>query len=130
MIKLTTGELCKAFESLKLITKEQLPIKLSFWVMRTMGVLESDYLLYQNQRREIIKKHAILDDRGEILIVDGCQIQLRPDAVIAYQEMQEALLSVELEVNVLPLSIEILIDSGLIITPQNLAHLNKFLITD
>lgn len=66
----TAGQAYGAFETLKKLQGEKLPIKGKYWCARLISKLEPEIKTIEEQRNELIKKHGEEVD-GQIRVANG-----------------------------------------------------------
>lgn len=104
-IKLTNIEVINAFNSISELARLELPIKTGWNISKNIKKLESVFNTYTECQRELIKKYAIKDTKGEIKIDENNQYKIVPKFISKFNEDQNELLSCDNTIDILTIKL-------------------------
>lgn len=113
-------ELVTAYRALAALSKQKIPARASYWVSRLIIKLEPEYIAIENKRVELIKKHGVMDEKGNF--------KVGPEKLEAFSAEFDPITKDEIEVAVEPINIAVFGDAN--IAPADFVALDKLLVQE
>jgi hypothetical protein len=68
MIQISFSEIEKLINSLSILTKEKLPVKTAYKLVKLLKKIDEEYKIFIEQRSKIINEYSEKDDKGNIIV--------------------------------------------------------------
>jgi len=120
-LKLTNQELLNSIPTLQELSKEQLPIKISYTISKNIKIIEEELKIYEEERQKLIKKHAELDKEGKPKVNDNGNYIIKQENQLDFNKEVLELLNIETDVNICKVDLNAL--DGLKISPLELTSI-------
>ncbi|HLR35958.1 MAG TPA: hypothetical protein VK071_11615 [Tissierellales bacterium] len=120
-MKLTNQELLNSIPTLQELSKEQLPIKISYTISKNIKIIEEELKIYEEERQKLIKKHAELDKEGKPKVNDNGNYIIKQENQLDFNKEVLELLNIETDVNICKVDLNAL--DGLKISPLELTSI-------
>lgn len=121
-MKITNQELLNSIPTLRKLSKEQLPIKISYTISKNIKNIEEELVVYEEERQKLIKKHAELDKEGKPKVNDNGNYVIKQENQLDFNGEVLELMSIETDVNISKIDLNAL--EGLKISPSELTSVN------
>lgn len=123
MIKVTIEEILNAVPALRVLKEQNFDGMTAFKIARMLREVNKEVELFEQERYKLIEKFCIRNENGNI-IEDNGEVKIDPEHVEDFNNEIREMLSNEVEINAVPLSLNTL--ENLTITPEQAFSLEKF----
>ena len=106
-MELTCMQLVDAYNTVKELSEQKLPFKLSLLVSRNLAALQKEYDFYMEQERKFVLEYLIIDqDSGEIKQIQPGVFAIQDGKYEACMKAREALdnFTINIEIRKIPIS--------------------------
>jgi hypothetical protein len=121
-MKLTNQDLLNSIPTLKKLSQEQLPIKISYVISKNIKNIEEELVVYEEERQKLLKQYAELDKEGKPKVNDKGHYVIKPENQLEFNKGVLELLGIETDVNISKIDLNAL--EGLKISPLELTSIN------
>lgn len=121
-MKLTNQELLNSIPTLKKLSQEQLPIKISYTISKNIKNIEEELVVYEEERQKLLKKYVEMDKEGKPKINDKGHYVIKNENQAGFNKGVLELLSIETDVNISKIDLNAL--EGLKISPSEISSVN------
>lgn len=104
-VTLKNIEVISAFNSVGELLNLELPIKTGWNITKNVKKLESLFNTYTECQRELIKKYAIKDEKGEVRIDENNKYKIVPKFISKFNEDQSELLNCDNTIDILKIKL-------------------------
>jgi len=105
-MKIVLGSVRGILEALVVIVKERIPVKTAYWFSKTIQQLQSEFSAYEDARLTLAKEHALIDEKGNLVLKDNVIQFPNDEAQQAFVDALEGLNEQEVEIQMKPISID------------------------
>lgn len=121
-MKLNNKELLNSIPTLRKLSKEQLPIKISYTISKNIKNIEEESVIFEEERQKLLKQYAELDKEGKPKINDKGHYIIKNENQADFDKGVLELLSIETDVNISKIDLNAL--EGLRISPSELTSID------
>lgn len=121
-MKLTNQELLNSIPTLRKLSQEQLPIRVSYTISKNIKSIEEELIIYEEERQKLIKKYAELDKEGNPKVDEQENYMIKPENQSEWNKGALELLSIETDINISKINLNAL--EGLKISPLELTSID------
>ncbi|WP_042682535.1 hypothetical protein [Anaerosalibacter massiliensis] len=121
-MKLTNQDLLNSIPTLRELSKEQLPIKVSYVISKNIKNIEEELVVYEEERQKLLKQYAELDKEGKPKINDKGHYVIKNEKQADFNKGVLELLDIETDVNISKINLNAL--EGLKISPLELTSID------
>lgn len=100
-------EIIEHINALGEFTKDKVPVKLSFAIVKNFNKLQSAYTDCNIARKLLLEKYAERGEDGEIILIDGRE-QIAAEHFKQWNEEVAELLAIDVEVNVYTIDLSVI----------------------
>ncbi|WP_040192086.1 hypothetical protein [Clostridium culturomicium] len=111
-MKLSNSKILNSTGALSKISQMELPIKVSYAVAKNIDKIESELKVYNAEKQKLIDKYTVKDEHGNLKISEEHQEAWTRDI--------EALVEIEVDIDIHKFSVEEFINSNCNISPGEL----------
>ncbi len=76
-MKLTNKALLNSISNLRVLSKKQLPVKVSYAIAKNISKIEKELTIYEIERQKLIDKYAKKDNEGKVVADNNGQIKFK-----------------------------------------------------
>lgn len=124
LIEVKIEDIINSVDPLKEFITFPLKAKVAYQVARLVREIEKEYNLFQERRRETIRKFADKDENGEVKIDDNGQIHVAKENVAVFTKEINELLESKIELNIEKVRLD---DLNCDVSPQMMINLMPFI---
>lgn len=121
-MKITNQVLLNSIPTLQKLSKEQLPIKVSYTISKNIKAIEEELKIYEEERRKLIKKYAELDKEGKLKVNDNGNYVIKQENQLDFNKEVLELMSIETDINISKINLNVL--EGLKVSPLEISSVN------
>ena len=121
-MKITNQVLLNSIPTLQKLSKEQLPIKVSYTISKNIKAIEEELKIYEEERRKLIKKYAELDKEGKPKVNDNGNYVIKQENQLDFNKEVLELMSIETDINISKINLNVL--EGLKVSPLEISSVN------
>lgn len=70
-MKITLRENNLLYENFLILSKQEYPLIISFWIIKNMKNLRDNYIFYEQKKNEILNKYLEKDEKGNFIFQDN-----------------------------------------------------------
>lgn len=108
-MKLSNGKILNSIGTLSKVSQMELPIKVSYAIAKNISKIESELKIYNIEKQKLIDKYSCKDEHGNLKISEDHQNEWNKDI--------EALVDIEVDIDIHKFKAEELLNSGCNMTP-------------
>lgn len=121
-MKLTNQELLNSIPTLRKLSQEQLPIRVSYTISKNIKSIEEELIIYGEERQKMLKQYAELDKEGNPKVDEQENYMIKPKNQLEWNKGALELLSIETDINISKINLNAL--EGLKISPSELTSVD------
>lgn len=119
-MNLTIRKILNDTNSLAVISKKQLPIKVSYAIAKNIKKIESELKVYNEERQKLIDKYCIKDDEGKNVIDENNNLKIADEHLDAWNKEINELVDIEVDIDIHKFNLDSLICGNYDMTPEEL----------
>ncbi|MDU4889769.1 MAG: hypothetical protein E6344_07265 [Clostridium sp.] len=108
-MKLSNGKILNSIGTLSKVSQMELPIKVSYAIAKNISKIENELKVYNAEKQKLIEKYSCKDEHGNLKITEEHQEAWTRDI--------EALVEIEVDIDIHKFSVEEFINSNCNISP-------------
>ena len=121
-IELTLGEIDVSSTVLNKFMTTQMPIKVSFWVTKSVKSIGEEYKSFIEQRNKLLDRCGEKEDGKLKISEDGTSVKIIPEKLEEFRKELESLLNQKVQVSVFPVPLSLV--ENLLFTPQEIGMIS------
>lgn len=119
-MKLTNKVLINSINTLSKLNNMELNIKISYAIAKNINKLEKELEVYNNEKKKLIEKYSIKDEKGDIKVNDDGTVNIQEDKVQDWNININELGEIENEIDLYFINIDDLLKCNCNITPSEI----------
>ena len=128
MIKIKLHTLPQSIESLNKIIEKDIPIKLSYKLIKLYKKLTKEVEQYEESRMKLINKYGEKKEDGQLNVRENGIVTINPENMQKFQQELLELGDIDIEMEFNPIKLEELEDAGVAMSPKHLMMLDEFIV--
>ena len=128
MMSVKIGQLDNVLQSLNVLGKKELPIRVSYKISKIIRQLSNEHEIFMQKKKEIAEKYAERDKEGNIITSEEGFIKIEKSKIDKCQKELDELVMIDFELTFEPIKLSEL--ESVTVTPSDLAKLHKFITED